>query len=58
MTKDPVTNMFSLTFVPRTFFGIKPNERGKEIECKVRRKVWKTIADNTTDQPKFKMGCK
>jgi hypothetical protein len=49
--------MFGI-FIPRTFFGIKPNERGKEIECKVRRKVWKTIADNTTDQPKFKMGCK
>jgi hypothetical protein len=58
MIKDPITNMFSLTFMPRTFFGLKPSERGKEIECKVRRKVWKTIADNTTDQPKFKMGCK
>lgn len=58
MMKDEATGMFSLTMIPREFFGLKPSEKVKEIECTVRRKVYTSALDRTIEQPKFKGGCK
>jgi hypothetical protein len=58
MMKDEATGMFSLTMVPHEFFGLKPSEKVKEIECTVRRKVYTSALDRTIVQPKFKGGCK
>ncbi len=58
MTKDEATGMFSLTFIPREFFGLKPSEKCKEVEVTVRKKVYSSASDRTSDQPKFKVGCK
>ncbi|OYU95044.1 MAG: hypothetical protein CFE21_12100 [Bacteroidetes bacterium B1(2017)] len=57
MKKDLATGRFYLTMIPQSFFGFSPTFKPKEIECTVRRKVYTSTADRTTDQPKIKVGC-
>lgn len=57
MVKDNTTGKFYLTMMPYSFFGFSPSFKPKDIECTVRRKVYTSSADRTTDQPKIKFGC-
>ncbi len=57
MKKDPLTGKFYLNMIPSIFFGMSPTFKAKDMECTVRKKLYNTTADRTTDQPKIKFGC-
>lgn len=49
---------FTLSILPRKFFGIPLNYQMIEMECTVRKKIINTLNDRTYEQPKIKFGCK